>query len=177
MIIEKVDIEEYRVFRFVIESLNKNPFPRDGSNMIIIAKSTSVKDLDYPESSIKGLSNIIKSLAAEGTIKNLDQEAYEDFAKKNRESVQLIRWLLPLKTRLKFIENKEIEYYESGRLDSLLEEKFSGAMSIHVLSRVGFNHDMTKAFIYIRVYYFEGEYFVSLIKIDGNWRIEHLYFS
>jgi hypothetical protein len=105
------------------------------------------------------------------------KDAIDDFIKKNRKSSALTDQF-KLKATIVLITNSDVKrmFHDSieGGWD-LFHTKYPNAISIHTLSRVGFNKDKTAALVY---YTYscgglcgQGQY-VLLGKHDGQWKIE-----
>ena len=105
------------------------------------------------------------------------KDAIDDFIKKNRKS-SVLTDQFKLKATIVLITNSDVKrmFHDSieGGWD-LFHTKYPNAISIHTLSRVGFNKDKTAALVY---YTYscgglcgQGQY-VLLGKHDGQWKIE-----
>jgi hypothetical protein len=163
-IIEVSEPEEYMIYSALINQ----KYIRNDVRLIVISDRTFAHTV--------GTNSLDKTLEFISKKLNIsEQDLLKDFLMKNQQSYKL-KAQFDIKVKYVLVnEEEKSQLSQSGNFWSAFDEKYPNAQGILSLSRVGFNHAMSRALVYIGN---NGSastgagYYVLLVKSDGKWVIQ-----
>lgn len=161
--LSRVTEEEYALLSALIDGM----YSKETEKLIVVQGQTTTLT-PYKSPIVESLQRVKQQMPA------LDEETLKDFESKNRQPY-VLQELFKVNAKYTLISPKKVGDYfrKDGGWWPAYYKDYPGSQGLMIVSRVGFNSEMTQALVYVsnQVGGLAGEgSFVLLVKDQGGWK-------